>query len=100
MPGQPHERNAERRSGHRRESDASARMDQTMSRGAALLDRRAELDERSDRLALARAHPTDRARRDSGTPGLAEERADGAVRDERNKSISWELTREARGEAR
>ena len=32
----------------RRESDASARMDQTMSRVAALLDRRAKLDERRD----------------------------------------------------
>jgi len=32
--------------------------------------------------------------------GLAEERADGAVRDEWNECASWGLTREARGQAR
>jgi RNA polymerase primary sigma factor len=43
----------------RRESDASARMDQTMSRVAALLDRRAVLDERRDRRSEARRERID-----------------------------------------
>ncbi len=43
----------------RRESNASARMDQTMSRVAALLDRRAKLDERRDRRSEARRERID-----------------------------------------
>jgi RNA polymerase sigma factor (sigma-70 family) len=43
----------------RRESDASARMDHTMSRVAALLDRRAKLDDRRDRRSEARRERID-----------------------------------------
>jgi DNA-directed RNA polymerase sigma subunit (sigma70/sigma32) len=88
----------------RRESDASTRMDQTMSRVAALLDRRAGLNERRDPRSEAEHDRIRQIERDAiqRLRKHAEEGAlpGGILHDGRNECAPWKLTREARGQAR